>query len=110
MHALYPKFVEPALFPLVAYIVSLVASWYGRRKYGEDGGLLDAARSLVLFYLGRSYLTAWHQEIGTAWIQYPTLTSTTFLILVPTLAFILIPRSLRQVLARQSSAQTGQEA
>jgi hypothetical protein len=110
MQNLYLKFVEPGLFPLVAYAVALGASWYGRNKYGEDGGLVEVMRVVVTYSLVCSYLVAWHQEIAAAWTKYPNLTARVFLTLVPAIVFTLIPKSLRLIFARQASSKTGQGA
>jgi|SRR3954454_10634447 hypothetical protein len=108
MQNLYLKFVEPGLFPLVAYAVALGASWYGRNKYGEDGGLLDVMRVVVTFSLVCSYLVAWHQEIAAAWTKYPNLTARVFVALFTVIVFTLIPKSLWLIFARQGSTKTGQ--
>jgi len=92
MSAILPKFIEPGLQPLGIFAFLWVASIYGRRKYGDEAFPRRYLGRFFVWYAALKYLEAWHQEIGTAWIQHPQLSIFGFVILLPMVIFMMMPR------------------
>jgi hypothetical protein len=86
----YAKLIQPAILPVIVFLLAWLVSWYGHRKYGDDHGFAKEGRAFAVMYGAWAYLTAWHLEIASAWMSYPQLTSFICVLLVPPFGLLLL--------------------